>query len=143
MGQCPDVLLGSLCKSEGNKTSSRMVQPRNKASNSVCSKERTFRDQQVGLRLLVRIREMPVVGQKSLVGFGTGCGPDLEEKACNISETVLERFNSDSSYPTRISGTGEGIHVSLQSEVHTLAVLSMTYRALFITSAATSASFTR
>ena len=64
----------------------------------------TFGELQLSLQLLVHVGQMPLVRQEFLEDFGPSSGAILEEK-CYVNETLIERFKSDSSYPTRISGT--------------------------------------
>ena len=69
----------------------------------------TFGELQLNLLLLVHLGQKPLVYQEFLEDFGPSSGAILEEKSYG-SETLIERFKSDSAYPIRISGT-RGIYM--------------------------------
>ena len=64
----------------------------------------TFSELQLSLQLFVHIGKVPLVRQEFLEDLGSSSGAILEAKNY-ISETLIERFKSDSAYPTPISGT--------------------------------------
>ena len=64
----------------------------------------TFGELQLSLQLLVRVGKVPLVSQELLEYLRSSSGAGLEEKN-DVNETLIERFKSDSVYPTPISGT--------------------------------------